>query len=116
VRDEVYVAPFPGPGRKWQISIAGGMSPHWRQDGREVYYLAEDNRLIAVEVGQQGSTFEVGGASPLFAIRSSRLGTTYRASPDGRRFLVKTPVEEERPSPLTIVLNWTADLKRKAGR
>jgi len=115
-RDEVYVAPFPGPGRKWQISTAGGTRPRWRQDGREIYYLAEDNRIIAVEVGQQGSTFEVGSASPLFEIRPRRPGTIYRASPDGQRFLVNTAVDEEHSSPLTLVVNWTADLKGKAGR
>ena len=112
-REEVYVAPFPGPGRKWRISTAGGSEPRWRKDEREIYYLAEDNRITAVAVGQHGSTFEVGAATPLFVIRSQREGTIYRVSPDGRRFLVNTDVEEERPSPLTLVVNWTADLGKK---
>ncbi len=112
-RDEVYVAPFPVPGRKWQISNAGGIRPYWRQDGREIYYLAEDNRITAVDVGQQGATFEVGAAKPLFVIRPQRPGTIYRVSPEGQRFLVNTAVEEERPTPLTLVVNWTADLKQK---
>ncbi|HET6373545.1 MAG TPA: hypothetical protein VFG76_09570, partial [Candidatus Polarisedimenticolia bacterium] len=111
-RDEVYVAPFPGPGRRRQISTQGGSKARWRQDGREIYFLAPDNKINAVEVSQQGSTFEVGAATPLFAIRP-RQGIIYRVSPDGQRFLVNTLVEEERPSPLTLVVNWTADMKRK---
>jgi Tol biopolymer transport system component len=112
-REEVYVAPFPGPGRKWQISTVGGSRPRWRQDGREIYYLAVDNTIIAVEVGQQGSSFEVGVATPLFVIRPQRIGTIYRVSPEGQRFLVNTAVEEERTSPLTLVVNWIADLRKK---
>ena len=112
-RDEVYVAPFPGPGRKWQISRAGGIRPRWRQDGREIYYLAEDNRITAVEVGQQGSTFEVGAARPLFTIRPQRPGSIYRVSPDGQRFLVNTAIAEEHSSPLTLVVNWTAGLSEE---
>ena len=112
-RDEVYVAPFPGPGRKLQISAAGGSTARWRQDGQEIYYLARDNTITAVEVGQQGSTFEVGATKPLFAIRPREPGTIYRVSPDGQRFLVNIASEEERPSPLTLVVNWTTDIKKK---
>ncbi len=113
-RDEVYVAPFPGPGRKVQISTAGGTAARWRQDGHEIFYLASDNKITAAQVVQQGPTFEVGAVKPLFAIRTGgRLGTIYRASPDGQRFLVNTSLEEERPSPLTLVVNWTADIKKK---
>ena len=112
-RDEVYVAPFPGPGRMRQISTLGGSKPRWRRDGREIYYLARDGRIMAVEVNQQGSTFEVGAETPLFTIRTQRLGSIYQVTPDGQRFLVNVAVEEEHPSPLTLVMNWTADLKRK---
>jgi len=111
-RNEVYVAPFPGPGRKLQISAAGGSTPRWRQDGRELCYLAQDNTITAVEVDQQGTTFEVGATKPLFSIHP-RPGTIYRVVPDGQRFLVNTVFEEERPSPLTLVVNWTADIKNQ---
>ncbi len=112
-RSEVYVAPFPGPGRKWQISVAGGIRPRWRQDGREIYYLDEENRINAVEVRQEGATFAVGAVRPLFAIRPQRPGSIYQAFPDGQRFLVNMAVVEEHPAPLTLVVNWTAELKRR---
>jgi dipeptidyl aminopeptidase/acylaminoacyl peptidase len=111
-RDEIYVAPFPGPGRKWQISKGGGVRPRWRGDGREIYYAAADNTITAVEVDQRGTTFEIGSAKPLFSIPPQRFGSIFRATPDGQRFLVNVPIDEERPMPLTLVVNWTADLQR----
>ena len=49
-RFEVYVQSFPGPGGKWQISTAGGGEPHWRADGKELYYRAPDQKVMAVEI------------------------------------------------------------------
>lgn len=64
-RFEVYVAPFPGPGGKWQVSAAGGFFPRWRRDTREMFYLAPDNALMAVAGGGQDSAFEVGTGRPV---------------------------------------------------
>ncbi len=111
-RDEVYVAPFPGPGRKWHVSASGGIRPRWRQDGREIYYLTEDNSIVAVEVRQEESTFEVGAAVPLFTIRPQRPGTIFCVTPDGQRFLVNNSVAEEHPSPLSLVVNWAAGMAK----
>jgi eukaryotic-like serine/threonine-protein kinase len=109
-RDEVYVAPFPGPGRKWQISSEGGIHPRWRMDGREIYYVTADNRLTAVEVHPEGTSFAVGAATPLFPIRL-RLGTIFNVTPDGQRFLVNNPIVVGQASPMTLVVNWTARSK-----
>ena len=59
---EVYVQPFPGPGGKRQISNAGGASPRWRRDGRELFYLSPDAKLMAVPIRSQGPTMEPGDA------------------------------------------------------
>ncbi len=113
---EVVVTPFPGPGGKWQVSTAGGSEPRWRRDGRELFYLAPDGKLMAVEV-QQGPTFEAGVAKPLFQTRarehvSSNDTFSYDVSADGQRFLVNTDVGEAISSPLTVVFNWVAELKK----
>jgi eukaryotic-like serine/threonine-protein kinase len=115
-RREVVVAPFPGPGGRWQVSTAGGSEPRWRRDGRELFYLAPDGKLMAVEV-KQGPTFEVGEAIPLFQTRArEHISFTdlfsYDVSADGQRFLINTDVGEATSSPLTVVLNWTAELKK----
>lgn len=57
-KNEVYVAPFPGPGGKWQVSAAGGTSPRWRPDGKELFYLAPDGRLTAAAVDLKAGAVE----------------------------------------------------------
>jgi eukaryotic-like serine/threonine-protein kinase len=112
-RNEIYVAPFPGPGGKWQISTAGGYSPRWRHDGSEIFYLTPDNRLMAASVNSKGAGIEVGAVKPLFATRIVFAGSyQYDVSADGQRFLIDTSPEQATSSPITVVLNWTAGLKK----
>jgi Tol biopolymer transport system component len=119
---QVYVQPFPGPGAKYQVSSSGGANPRWRRDGKELFYLTPDGKLMAVEV-KAGSTFEAVAAKPLFdthvrgwfgsgagAGLSSR--NNYAVSSDGQRFLRNDLMEISASSPITVVLNWIADLKR----
>ena len=83
-------------------------------DGRELFYLSADRKLMAVEVGGSADTFEAGVPEPLFETRVDSItgAPLYDVSADGRRFLVNVPVEENAPAPVTVVLDWTADLKR----
>ena len=118
---EVYVRPFPGSSGKWQVSIAGGNQPRWRPDGKELFYVAPDGRLMAVSiaVGADKQTLEIAAPVPLFATRlASASGITgvarkpqYAVAPDGR-FLMNVAVEEATGPPITIVLNWDAELKK----
>jgi Tol biopolymer transport system component len=113
---EIYVAPFPGPGGNWKISTAGGTQPRWRRDGRELFYVAPDTTLMAVDV-EPGPTFEAGAARPLFRARwrepvSANDLFAYDVSADGQRFLINTEMKEAVPLPLTLVVNWTAALKK----
>src|SRR5262249_40361145 len=59
-RFEIYIAPFPGPGGKWQISMAGGTAPRWRRDGREVFYVGPGNTLMAASMVLNGTRVDVG--------------------------------------------------------
>ena len=107
-RFEVYVQPFPGPGGRWQVSNAGGETPRWRSDGRELYYIAPGGRLMAVEVKTSGGGFEAGTPRFLFQTTLRRLpGAQYDPSPDGQRFLVNL-AEEDLSLPATVVLNLPA--------
>jgi Tol biopolymer transport system component len=111
---EVYVAAFAGPGVKRQISTGGGVLPLWRGDGREIYYLAPDGTLMAAIVASTESTIDVTGVRPLFKTRRKLLqnatGFPYAIAADGTRFLINSTAEQPRASPLTVVLNWTAEL------
>lgn len=109
-RFEIYVAPFPGPGGKWQVSTDGGDFPLWRRDGREIFYLTPDSMIVAATVNGQGSSFEVGAVLPLFETRPPN--RAFVVSGDGQRFLINTDVDQTSSEPLTVVLNWTAALKK----
>ena len=116
-RSEIHVAPFPGPGSSWKISTAGGTEPRWRRDGKELFYLAPDGKLMVVGVNT-GPPFEADVAKPLFQVRrrervsaSDQYG--YDVSADGQRFLVSAEIGEETAPPLTLVLNWAGEEKKK---
>jgi serine/threonine protein kinase/Tol biopolymer transport system component len=111
-RNEVYVAPFPGADGKWQISTAGGIRPRWRRDGSEIFYLAPDDKLMAAAVNAKGSSFDVDAVKPLFQTRATATRYSYDVSADGQRFLINTTPEQTTSAPITIVLNWTAGLKK----
>lgn len=115
---QVYVQSFPTSGGKWQVSTGGGAQPQWRHDGKELFYLAPDRKIMAVEVNGAGPTFIPSIPKPLFEARFSTLfpgppGASYYAVTDnGQRFLVNTLAADSALTPFTIVLNWTAGLKR----
>jgi len=113
---QVYVTPFPGPGGKYQISKDGGQQPRWQRDGKELFFLSKDKKLMSVPV-KAGATFEFGAPSELFQTRaraplSAEEIFTYDASPDGQRFLINVNLKQSNPPPLNIVLNWTSELQR----
>ncbi len=112
---EIYVQTFPQQTGKWQISTAGGLQPEWSRDGKELFYLARDSRLMAVDVNTTAATLEAGIPKPLF---QTQLDSTYRGrnfyvvSPDGQRFLLLEPVNDAASPPITVVVNWPALLKK----
>jgi Periplasmic component of the Tol biopolymer transport system len=111
-RSEIYVVAFPGPGGRWQVSQSGGTEPRWSGDGKELFFFAPDNRLMAARVKTEGESFEVGAIQPLFQARFMGGSFRYDVARDGSRFLVTSGLPEEL-SPITLVTNWTAELPRK---
>lgn len=112
---EVYVRPFPVAPGKWQISTAGGQQPRWRRDGKELFYISSDHKLMSVEVNGDGATFEHRTPTALFNVRVGGIDTPgdfYAVTGDGKRFILNSLVAEATYTPITVVLNWTADLKR----
>lgn len=110
-RDEVYVQSFPPSDARWRISTAGGLSPKWRSDGRELFYTDAKRNLIAVDVSLQPS-FRAGAPVLLFDAKMLRdIPRYFDVTADGQRFLVVKPGPDSDARPLTIVQNWTAKLK-----
>ena len=113
-RNEVYVAPFPRTGAKWQVSQNGGTLPRWRRDGAELIFAGfSSGQFIAAQVNGRGPDFEVGEIHDLFTINNmspSIASAQYDISADSKRFLVIT-TGEGGTLPLTLVQNWTAELR-----
>jgi Tol biopolymer transport system component len=112
-RYEVYVQTFPQTGGRWLISTGGGGQPHWRADGKELFYVGPDKSLMSVEV-KTGSTFETSTPKPLFLtkVRESMAPNRYVVAPDGQRFLINCPAGELAAAPIIVIVNWTIGLKK----
>jgi Tol biopolymer transport system component len=117
-RNEVYVRPFSGnpgagvanSGGKWQISTDGGIRPFWRRDGKELYYLAPDGKVMAVEVASDPA-FRAAVPHALFQAPSS-VSRAWDVTSDGKRFLFVTSAEQGAQAPFTVMLNWQAALRK----
>jgi Tol biopolymer transport system component len=111
---EVYVQPFERPGQKVRVSIDGGGDPKWRRDGKELFYVAPDRKLMAVKI-QEGSQLAVSLPEPLFqlAVEYQPVLDNYGASRDGQRFLIKLTVDPVTIVPIHVILNWQDELRQR---
>jgi len=113
---EIYVSPFPGANGKWQVSSAGGQEPRWRQDGKELFYISSDGKMMAVPV-KMGTSFEAGSPVALFQAHrrqpvSAQDVFSYDVSGDGQMFLIITKVDDANTAPLSILLNWASEMEK----
>ena len=115
---EIYVRSFPpgdGKDEKWLVSSNGGTQPRWRADGKELYYVAPGNTIMAVDV-TTSPTFRSARPHALFSSPGLVAGDSrrfhYDVTGDGKRFLMIAPVEGGTPDTATVVLNWDASLKK----
>jgi eukaryotic-like serine/threonine-protein kinase len=128
-RGEIYVRPFSpdssaadasGTGAKWQVSYGGGALPLWSPDGKELYYLTPDGKVMVVSV-TTSPTFQAGTpkflfqAPPLAVVPALR--TTGQYTLDGKRFLFISSTgqgsQAQDQAPFNVVLNWQAALKQQ---
>jgi hypothetical protein len=114
---EVYVSSFPNGSGKWQVSSGGGgQEPKWRQDGKELFYLSADGKMMAVQV-TTGAAFKAGSPVPLFQTNrrqpvSSQDHFSYDVSGDGQKFLIITKMDEANAAPLSVLLNWASEMEK----
>jgi eukaryotic-like serine/threonine-protein kinase len=120
-RPEIYVRPFPtGEGAR-QVSANGGVTPRWRRDGKELYFMTsyEHGTMMAVPIETEGTTLSSGVPEALFGVDMAIVPHstltpnfhTYAVTPDGQRFVMPLPVSRLHAgggTPITVVLNWTA--------
>ena len=112
---QIYVETFPASGGKWQVSTSGGYHLAWRQDGKELFYVSADRKMMAVDVKGDGASFEAGPPKTLFDLRVPTFTGSqaqFAVTADGQKFLIANTFGENKSEPITVALNWTADLKR----
>jgi Tol biopolymer transport system component len=113
-RDEAYVRPFDpqtgtSPGGQWMISKGGGVSPHWRYDGKEMFYVAPDGAMMSVEIDMKNG-FQPGVPKQLFKLPGEiRFWDVTR---DAQKFLIPVPVAAANSAPYNVIVNWTSTLKK----
>ncbi|PWT90620.1 MAG: hypothetical protein C5B54_06815 [Acidobacteria bacterium] len=117
---EIYVQSFLKKTEgKWQVSVNGGTTPKWRKDGEELFYLTSDGKVMSVEV-KSGASFTFGAPKmlfrtpPLVAVPwASAFSDEYEPSPDGQKFLIRTPLSNSEFRSITVIFNWSALLEKK---
>ena len=116
---EIYIQRFPLGGAKSRLSVAGGMLPAWRRDGKELFFLEpESGRMMAVDVVTDTEDFRWDKPHLLFQLpataitHASEPGSHYGVTPDGQRFVVRLPADEMPVQSLNVIVNWSSDLPR----
>ena len=111
-REEIYVRPFPGPGPETRVSSDGGIQARWNPKAPELFYIGADDRMMAVSITvKPDGTVDAGKPEALFP---TTIGSTVRLkyrqqyvlSPDGKSFGLNSVVDQPRPSPIAVILNW----------
>jgi eukaryotic-like serine/threonine-protein kinase len=110
---QLYVTHFPGPGGRIAVSSAGGGIARWRGDGQELFYVADDQTLISVQVHESPQEFRVLSTHPLFRLQLPNNVGFYDVTRDGKRFLINIRTHKEQTAPLTVVTNWLRAVSKR---
>jgi hypothetical protein len=113
-RYEVFVRPADGSAGRWQVSASGGRYPLWRRDGKELYFQAPDQSIVAAAIHEQTgfaadtpvALFHREMATPGYA------GRTWAVTPDGQRFLLCIPARSNDRPHFDVWVNWAESLPR----
>jgi len=112
-RNEIYVQQFPDSTGKSIVSRGGGSTPAWSADGRQIYYISPERKMMSVPVSL-GASFDAGPPVILFEARLREIGRErqYAVSHDGSKFLLNRVVGEAGTRPMTLVQSWSSGLER----
>jgi Tol biopolymer transport system component len=111
---QVYVMPFPGPGRRVQVSTTSGTWMQWRSDGREIFYQEENGPLKRVAVDGRGDTFTVGAVEDVVGLGSPTItGMKFSVTPGGERVLAAVTSQDEQSPFIDLVVGWTVGLEEE---
>jgi eukaryotic-like serine/threonine-protein kinase len=110
---EIYIEPYPPSGAKWQVSNTGGVSPRWRHDGKELFYIANDGKIMTVAIQSSSQGPQISTPTALFPTHLRQaVGFQFDVSADGQKFFLNSATGGEDKTMITLVTNWTSELKR----
>ena len=118
-KDQVYIIPFnpdnlnSEAGGKWQISVNGGISPKWMNNGKSVYYFTSDNKILAVDVNEKGKTISPGKPYIVFDPGNTNINDLYDINKSGTEIIATVPNGQKINSVMTFVVNWQKGLEQK---
>jgi Tol biopolymer transport system component len=113
-RYEAFIVSFPQPSSKFQVSSGGGGYVRWRADGKGLYFVSADNKMMMADVEETGGTLQIGATHTLFQLaQPSGEVPAYDVTSDGKKFLVAEPIAASGVQPVTLVTNWLAAVKKQ---
>ncbi len=115
----VYVTQFlpdnPAAARQWMISMRGGSQPRWRGDGREIFFLSPDGKMMVAGIRTLPTGMEPGVPQSLFdanVVASIFNTSSFDVAADGQSFFIISPVETGNQEPIHILYNWQKQLRK----
>ena len=118
-KSQIYIIPFnpdnpnSGTSGKWQISVDGGSLPKWMNNGKSVYYLTTDNKVMGVDVNEKGSTITPGKPYTIFNPGNTNITRLFDINKTGTEMIATVPNGQNINSVMTLVANWTQELEGK---
>jgi hypothetical protein len=114
-KTEIYVTTFPKAKGLWQVTTTGGTSPRWRHDGLALFYLESNGAIKSTDVKAGADSFQVGASTDVMQRHVSPFSVEapFDVFPDGQHFIIGSVREGKLHSPLTLITNWTAELKKR---
>jgi Tol biopolymer transport system component len=114
-KTEIYVTTFPKTKGLWQVTTTGGASPRWRRDGLALFYVGSDGVIKSTDLKPGPDSFQVGASTDVMQrhLSSYLLEAPFDVFPDGQHYIIGSVREGKLHSPLTLITNWTAELKKK---
>jgi Tol biopolymer transport system component len=111
---EIFLQTFPKATQRKQVSVGGGFGPKWRGDGKELFYQSLDGMLMSVSF-EHGPDAELAAPVPLFKVHSrfDETATDFDVSSDGQTFLINTAIEDDKVSPMSVVINFMNEWERR---
>ena len=117
-KDQIYVIPFnpnnpSGTSAKWQISVNGGSKSIWMKDGKSIYFITPDNKIMGVNVNENGTSLSPGKPYLVFEPGNTKVFNVYDINKYGTEITATIPNGKSNQSTLTLVENWQKEVEAK---